>query len=148
MPKTANAALVASDLRVVLGRLVRRLRAEHRFPLSHGAVLGRLDRDGPRSTSDLAVAERVRPQSMSQTLGDLEADGLIARRPDPDDGRRVLIELSDSGRQALKQDRRHREGWLARGIDEELSDDEQKVLAEAVELLQRLSQIDGRTGAR
>jgi DNA-binding MarR family transcriptional regulator len=147
VPRTADTALVASDLRVVLGQLVRRLRAEHRFPLSHGAVLGRLDRDGPQSTSDLAVAERVRPQSMAQTLGDLEADGLIARRPDPDDGRRVLIELSDSGRQALEQDRRHREGWLARSIDEELSDEEQEVLARAVELLQRLSQSDGRTGA-
>jgi DNA-binding MarR family transcriptional regulator len=147
VPRTADTALVASDLRVVLGQLVRRLRAEHRFPLSHGAVLGRLDRDGPQSTSDLALAERIRPQSMAQTLGDLEADGLIARRPDPDDGRRVLIELSDSGRQALEEDRRHREGWLARSIDEELSDEEQEVLARAVELLQRLSQSDGRAGA-
>ena len=148
MPQTADAALVASDLRVVLGQLVRRLRGEHRFPLSHGAVLGRLDRDGPQSTSDLAVAERVRPQSMAQTLGDLEADHLIARRPDPDDGRRVLIELSDSGRQALEQDRRHREGWLARSIEEELSDEEQEVLAQAVGLLQRLTRSEGRAGAR
>ncbi|MGZ4274819.1 MAG: MarR family winged helix-turn-helix transcriptional regulator, partial [Solirubrobacteraceae bacterium] len=144
VPRTANPALVASDLRVVLGQLVRRLRAEHRFPLSHGAVLGRLDRDGPQGTSDLALAERVRPQSMAQTLGDLEADDLIARRRDPDDGRRVLIELSEAGREALEQDRRHREGWLARSIDEELSDDEQEVLAQAVELLQRLSRTDDR----
>jgi DNA-binding MarR family transcriptional regulator len=148
MPQTADAALVASDLRVVLGQLVRRLRGEHRFPLSHGAVLGRLDRDGPQSTSDLAVAERVRPQSMAQTLGDLEADDLIARRPDPDDGRRVLIELSDSGRQALEQDRRHREGWLARSIDDELSAEEQEVLAQAVGLLQRLTRSEGRAGPR
>ena len=148
MPQTGNAPLIASDLRVVLGQLVRRLRAEHRFPLSHGAVLGRLDRDGPQSTSDLAVAERVRPQSMAQTLGDLEADDLITRRPDPDDGRRVLIELSGSGREALEQDRRHREGWLARSIEEELSDEEQEVLAQAVVLLQRLSRSEGRTGVR
>jgi len=147
VPATADTALVASDLRVVLGQLVRRLRAEHRFPLSHGAVLGRLDRDGPQSTSDLAVAERIRPQSMAQTLGDLEADGLIARRPDPDDRRRVLIELSGSGRRALEQDRRHREGWLARSIDEELSEEEREVLAQAVELLQRLSHSDGRADA-
>jgi DNA-binding MarR family transcriptional regulator len=141
--RTANPALVASDLRVVLGQLIRRLRAEHRFPLSQGAVLGRLDRDGPQSTSDLALAERVRPQSMAQTLGDLESDHLIVRRPDPDDRRRVLIELSDAGREALEQDRRHREGWLARSIDEELSNDEQEILAQAVELLQRLSQSNG-----
>ena len=148
MTRTGNAPLIASDLRVVLGQLVRRLRAEHRFPLSQGAVLGRLDRDGPQSTSDLAVAERVRPQSMAQTLGDLEADDLITRRPDPDDGRRVLIELSGSGREALEQDRRHREGWLARSIEEELSDEEQEVLAQAVVLLQRLSRSEGRTGVR
>jgi DNA-binding MarR family transcriptional regulator len=148
MTRTGNAPLIASDLRVVLGQLVRRLRAEHRFPLSQGAVLGRLDRDGPQSTSDLAVAERVRPQSMAQTLGDLEADDLIVRRPDPDDGRRVLIELSDSGRRALEQDRRHREGWLARSIEEELSDEEQEVLAQAVVLLQRLGRSEGRTGVR
>ena len=42
---------------MVLGLLVRRLRAEHRLPVSHGAVLGRLERDGPATTSALAAAE-------------------------------------------------------------------------------------------
>jgi DNA-binding MarR family transcriptional regulator len=144
----SNAALIASDLRAVLGQLVRRLRAEHRFPLSHGTVLGRLDREGAQSTSDLAAAERVRPQSMAQTLGDLEADGLISRTPDPADGRRTLIDLSDAGREALEADRRHRVGWLARSIEQELSRDEQDVLARAVELLQRIGQSEGQAGAR
>jgi hypothetical protein len=58
----------ASELRIVIGQLVRRLRAEHRFPISHASVLARLDREGPRTTSALAAAERVRPQSMAQTL--------------------------------------------------------------------------------
>jgi DNA-binding MarR family transcriptional regulator len=144
----SNAALIASDLRAVLGQLVRRLRAEHRFPLGHGAVLGRLDRDGPQSTSDLAAAERVRPQSMAQTLGDLEADSLITRRPDPADGRRSLIELSKTGREALEADRRHRVGWLARSIEQELSAQEQDVLAQSVELLRRLGQSEGSGEAR
>ena len=52
-------------------------------------MLGRLDREGTKSIGDLALAERVRPQSMTQTIADLEADGLIARRADPDDGRRT-----------------------------------------------------------
>ena len=47
----------ASELRLVLGQLVRRLRAEHRFPISQGTVLGRLDREGPQSVSDLAAKE-------------------------------------------------------------------------------------------
>jgi DNA-binding MarR family transcriptional regulator len=140
MPTKTNPAHVASDLRVVLGQLMRRLRAEHRFPLSHGAVLGRLDREGVRSVSDLAVAERVRPQSMAQTVSDLEVDGFVSRRPDPDDRRRALVELTDEGRATLQADRAQREGWLARAITEELSPAEVDVLESAVELLRRLAE--------
>jgi DNA-binding MarR family transcriptional regulator len=140
MPTKADPALVASELRVVLGRLVRRLRAEHRFPLSHGMVLGRLDRKGPQSVSDLANAEGVRPQSMAQTVGDLETDGLIERRPDPDDRRRALVELTKAGRLVLASDRRRREGWLADAISSDLSLDEQALLRDAVELLRRLAE--------
>ena len=115
MPSTTDPALTASELRVVIGQLIRRLRQEHRFPLSHGAVLGRLDRQGPQSASDLAQAERVRPQSMAQTVGDLEADGLVSRRPDPDDRRRALVELTEEGIATLTADRRRREGWHGPG---------------------------------
>jgi DNA-binding MarR family transcriptional regulator len=132
---------LASDLREVLGRLIRRLRAEHRFPMTHGAVLGRLDRGGAQSIGALAQAEKVRPQSMSQTLAELEADGLIARHPDEHDGRRTLIELTDQGRTVLEADRAVRVGWLARAIAEDFTADERRVLAHAVELLDRLSQL-------
>jgi len=135
----ADVAGVASELRVVLGQLIRRLRTEHRFPLSQGAVLGRLDREGPRSVSHLAVAERVRPQSMAQTVADLEADGLVERRPDPDDRRRALVSLTAEGRAALLVDRGRREGWLASAISERLSPEEQALLRDAVELLRRLA---------
>jgi DNA-binding MarR family transcriptional regulator len=135
-----NPAALASELRVVLGRLIRRLRAEHGFPLSQGAVLGRLDRQGPQSVSDLAVAERVRPQSMAQTVGELETAGLISRRPDPDDGRRALVELTDEGRTMLHEDRLRRVGWLADAIESDLSPDELATLTAAVPLLERLAE--------
>jgi DNA-binding MarR family transcriptional regulator len=135
-----DAARLASDLRVVLGQLVRRLRAEHRFSLSHGAVLGRLDRDGPQSVSELAAAERVRPQSMAQTVSDLEAEGLVSRSPDANDRRRAVVELTEAGHVVLELDRLQREGWLAQGITGGLSEAEQHVLAEAVGLLQRLAE--------
>lgn len=135
-----DSTALASELRFVLGQLMRRLRAEHRFSLSQGAVLGRLDREGTRSIGDLAVAERVRPQSMAQTVSDLEADGLIARRPDPTDGRRTLVELTAKGRDTLEADRRQREGWLARAIAEDLSPAERELLARATGLLERLSE--------
>ena len=140
MSKKTDPALMASDLRVVLGQLMRRLRAEHRFPLSQGAVLGRLDREGPQSVSDLAAAERVRPQSMAQTVTDLETDGLVERSPDPHDKRRALVALTEQGNEALAADRRNRIGWLARAITEDLSGEEQAVLRDAVELLRRLAE--------
>jgi DNA-binding MarR family transcriptional regulator len=131
---------LASRLRLALGHLVRRMRAEHRFPLTQGSVLGRLDREGRKSIGDLAALERVRPQSMTQTIADLESDGLIERRTDPEDGRRTLVELTERGLATLQEDRRHREGWLARAIAEDLSPREQRLLADALELLERLAE--------
>ncbi|MCW3018013.1 MAG: MarR family transcriptional regulator [Solirubrobacterales bacterium] len=140
MGQAVDTTRLASELRIVLGHLMRRLRAEHRFSLSQGAVLGRLDREGTRSIGDLAVAERVRPQSMTQTIADLESEGLIARGADPADGRRILVELTEQGRRTLAADRRQREGWLARAIAEDLSAPEQRVLIQAVALLRRLAE--------
>jgi DNA-binding MarR family transcriptional regulator len=137
---TVDTALVASELRGVLGALIRRLRSENRLPLTQGAVLSRLDREGPRSVSELAVTERVRPQSMAQTVGDLERDGLVVRTPDPSDKRRAVVEMTAGGRATLETDRAHREGWLAQAIVEQLSPDEQAVLMEAVAVLRRLAE--------
>ena len=97
-PETPTRSL-AHELRETLGRLVRRLRAEPGPPVGQLAVLGRLDREGPASISDLAAAERMRPQSMAQTVRELETAGFVSRRPDPDDGRRALVELTATGRE-------------------------------------------------
>jgi DNA-binding MarR family transcriptional regulator len=131
---------IAGDVRDVLGQLFRRLRGQSTIPVMQGSVLGRLDRCGPRSVSDLAVAEGVRPQSMAQTVSDLEAGGLVIKRPDPGDGRRALVELTDSGLERLHAERGQREGWLAQGIEEDLSPKEQALLSEALELLRRLAE--------
>jgi DNA-binding MarR family transcriptional regulator len=140
MPTKTDIALVASDLRVVLGQLIRRLRAENGLSLSHGAVLGRLDRCGPQSVSDLAVGERVRPQSMAQTVADLETQGLVSRSPDPSDRRRTVVAMTDAGKATLEADRGRRVGWLAEAIEDDLSPQEQALLAETVALLRRLAE--------
>jgi DNA-binding MarR family transcriptional regulator len=133
-------APLASDLRVVVGQLIRRLRAQqHRFSMTQGSVLGRLDREGPGSVSDLAAAERVRPQSMAQTVADLEHDGLVERRPDPDDRRRSLVLLTAVGLETLAADRRKREGWLAQEI-EGLDLEDRRTLARAVELMRGIAE--------
>jgi DNA-binding MarR family transcriptional regulator len=140
MTPTVTLVSTASELRIVLGQLVRRLRSEYSFPIAQASVLSRLDRDGPQTTSALAAAERIRPQSMAQTLLDLETDGLISRRPDPADRRQILIELTERGHDRLREDRRRREGWLAEAIATTLSQDEQRTLIDALPLLRRLAQ--------
>lgn len=141
MATAVDTAPLASELRVVLGQLIRRLRAEHRFPISQGTVLGRLDREGPRSVSDLAAAERVRPQSMAQTVSDLEATGMVERNPDPGDRRRALVSLTPGGLETLEADRRNREGWLVRAI-EELPPADRETVERAIVLLCRLAEAD------
>jgi DNA-binding MarR family transcriptional regulator len=139
VPTPTEVSQAAAELRTVIGQLIRRLRAEYRFSLSQAAVLGRLDRGGPATTSALAAAERVKPQSMARTVAELEAAGLVARTADPGDRRQRLVDLTGPGRSALDEERRRREGWLAQAIAE-LSEREQALLVEAVDLLRRLAQ--------
>ena len=140
MTPTATVVSTASELRIVLGQLVRRLRSEYSFPIAQASVLSRLDRDGAQTTSALAAAERIRPQSMAQTLLELEGDGLISRHPDQHDRRQILIELTARGGDRLREDRRRREGWLAEAIATSLSVEEQRTLIDALPLLRRLAQ--------
>jgi DNA-binding MarR family transcriptional regulator len=135
----ARTASLSAELRDVLGRLVRRLRAEAQLPLAQATVLGRLDREGPLTTSALARAAGVRPQSMAQTVADLERTGFVVRSPDPGDRRQLLLSLTDEGHVAIEAERASREGWLARAIDERLDADERATLERAVEILRRLS---------
>src|SRR3954447_8307711 len=71
-------------------------------PVGQTAVLSRLDRKGPASVSDLAAADCMRPQSMAPVVRDLEQAGLVSRHPDPDDGRRALVDLIPAGLEKLQ----------------------------------------------
>jgi DNA-binding MarR family transcriptional regulator len=132
-------AHLAHELRETVGRVIRRLRAEPGPPVAQLTVLSRLDRRGPASVSDLATAERMRPQSMAQTVHDLEAAGLVSRRPDPDDRRRAFVELTPDGRELLAETRARREGWLTDTLERELDERERELLREAVTLLDRIA---------
>lgn len=137
-----SAARAARDLKVVFSRLRRRLRelatAEDLTP-SQTAVLIRLVKDGPSSTSQLAGAERVRPQSMATSLAALDRHGLIQRTPDPGDGRRQVITLTAAGRKRAESDRQIREEWLARAMQDQFSERERRVILEALSLLERVT---------
>ncbi|MGH3644231.1 MAG: MarR family winged helix-turn-helix transcriptional regulator [Mycobacterium sp.] len=137
-----SAVAAARDLRVMFSRLRRRLlevaTADDLTP-SQTAVLIRLIKDGPAATSLLAGAERVRPQSMATTLAGLDRHGLIVRTPDPEDGRRQLITLTEGGRRHAEKDRRVREEWLVLAMQDRYTEPERRVINEALALLERLN---------
>jgi DNA-binding MarR family transcriptional regulator len=138
-----SAVLVAREIRTVVGRLRRRLKetydAEGLTP-SQTSVLGRLSKDGPASASELAAAEGVRHQSIASTLAVLAERGLIQRRPDPGDGRRQLVSVSEAGQAFLDDKRRAGDEWLARSLQTRYTEQERQLVLEALALVERLTQ--------
>ena len=140
--EAARTLVVAGELRVVLGRLKRRLHEElHMGDLtwSQVSVLGHLERGGPATVTTLARAEGMRPQSMGATVAVLEKTGLVSGTADPNDGRQTVISLTAACRELIKASRAAREDWLFRSIRANLTPAEQKQLATAIELLKRIA---------
>ncbi|WP_034295279.1 MarR family winged helix-turn-helix transcriptional regulator [Herbaspirillum sp. RV1423] len=140
--KTPSATSLAGELRISLGKLIRRVREQAHsgdFTSAQKSVLLRLDRDGPATVSALARAESVRPQSMRITVARLEVMKAVSGKPDPTDGRQTLVDLTPGFRKSLKASRVAKEDWLVRALQAQLSPQEQSELAAAVKLLQRLA---------
>ena len=92
-----RAEQTAEQLRTVISALVRRTRAasaEQPYTWPQGAVLRRLDSDGPMTTADLARAELIKPQTMGTMVAELEEAGLVTRTDDAEDGRRRVVSLT------------------------------------------------------
>ena len=136
-----SATRAARELRVLVGRLRRRLREtsdRRELTPSQTAVLSRLAKDGAASTSDLAAAEGVRAQSMAASVGVLLERGMAQRRPDPGDGRRQLISLTAEGGEFVADTRAAGQEWLARTLTERFTEDERATLLTAIALLERV----------
>jgi DNA-binding MarR family transcriptional regulator len=137
----SSAVALAQELRGFVSKLKRRLRDQDDIgdlTPSQTAVLLRLESEGSATTSGLARAEGIRPQSMGAVVAALEAAGLVIGAPDPADGRQTLLSLTDDCRRWLTEGRAARQDWLTRTIEARLSTSEQDQLAAAMPLLQRL----------
>jgi len=134
---------VAGALRVSIGLLLRRLRqtrADDELTLPESSALTRLDRGGPATASALAKLEQISPQSIGATLGALEAKGLIERRPDPGDGRRAVLSVTEAGLRLLRDKRNARTEQLAKALSAGFTPAEIELLAAASPLLERLAE--------
>lgn len=134
---------VGAALRLSVGRIARRLRQAHAVgdvTLSEVSVIARLDRDGPDSPGSLAELERVRPQAMATTLAGLEERGLVSRRPDASDRRRVVMTVTEAGRKVLADRRSESVQRLGAVLGGQFTAEERRRLVEVLPLLDRLAE--------
>ena len=135
-------AAAATEVRRAVLSLARRLRLERNelgLTALELSVLGHLHRRGPLTPGELATAERVQPQSLTRTLAALEEAGLASRQPDPADGRRSLLAITDQGHAGLRTEMERRDNWLAAAMAAELTTTEIGLLRLAGTLLERLA---------
>src|SRR5947208_2815910 len=137
----------STDLRLVIGRIARRLRqlsavraTEDDVTFMELAILSRLERHGPMNPGALAANERVTAQAIAPVLTALESRGLVTRSPDPDDGRRVITALTPAGRGLLRSREEAIMSHFARSLDRAFDDDERDQLFAALPLLERLAE--------
>ncbi|BBA99945.1 putative MarR family transcriptional regulator [Actinacidiphila reveromycinica] len=140
---STDPAALAGELRVAVGRLVRKLREQTEggdLTRSQTSVLLRIERDGPATATVLARAEGIRPQSMAKIVGALQDAGLVVGSPDPQDGRKTLLGLTTAAREQFRTGRLAKHDWLTQAIGAQLSAEEVARLASCTDLLRRIAQ--------
>lgn len=138
-----DATEVAGKLRVTVGLVVRKLKqapGQDELTLAESSALGRLERNGPATASDLARVERISPQSMGVTVAALLERGLIERSRDPQDGRRIVLSITEEGRRTVHDRRGARTELIAAALRDGFTDDELGQLLTAAALLERLAE--------
>jgi DNA-binding MarR family transcriptional regulator len=132
---------IAAALYVSIGLFLRRLRrapVQGELTPPEISALERLDRAGSATPSRLARAEQITPQAMGVTLGGLVERGLVERHPDPEDGRRAVMSLTEAGRRFVHNKRSARTEQLAKALHDGFTRQELEVLMAAAPLIERL----------
>jgi DNA-binding MarR family transcriptional regulator len=117
-----------------------RLPSVRRLNFSALSVLHTLSRKGPLRLTDLLATEQLKQPALTSLVAKLQRDGLVSRRPDPSDGRAILLSLTREGRQVVRSRRTDRMANLSRLV-EHLNDEEREVLAGTARVLGRLVEV-------
>jgi DNA-binding MarR family transcriptional regulator len=136
-----DTAAIAARLRLGVTRLARRLRQEAEAGITPSmlSALSTVDRQGTLTMGDLCAAEQVQPPTMTRIVAALLEPGLIAREPDPADGRVAWVRLTPEGRKLLERSRGRKEAYLARAL-RELDPKDVATLEDATEILERITE--------
>jgi len=130
----------AFSLRTITRILIRRtfVAVGSKGPSSaEESAMAWLDEKEGLTASALASLEKVRPQTMAQTLESLKKRRWIVRTPNDKDRRQIVISLSKSGKQALVRARKMRQTWIRERLGS-LSEKDQQTVCEAIEILAQI----------
>ena len=137
---------VAIRLGIALARIQARIKQESTASVtgltpSQVAMLKRLaDSDG-LSVTELAAAEHVSQQAITQRLALLKPTGFVTQQKDPHDARRKLVKITDAGSAALTELAQAEQTWLADAIGR-LGNDDRAALARAAEIMELMAGSD------
>lgn len=137
---TAVSPSLASELRLVIARLARRVRQQGGtggLSPSQLSALSSIEQAGAIRLGDLAGRESVSAPTMSRIVASLEDHGLVVRTPDALDRRAAQLSLTAAGRTRLKRIRSERTALLQRRVDA-LDTDDRRRLVEALPVLAAL----------
>ena len=132
----------AQELRFAIQRLARRIRtmqADQTVTEGQRGVLFALFNTGPQTLGSLSEHERVTPPSMNRTVNALVESGLVTRATAQDDGRKVVLDLSDAGRAFVHETRRRRDAWFTKQLAA-LPPEQRQALEQATPVLKQLAE--------
>jgi DNA-binding MarR family transcriptional regulator len=133
---------LASDLRIVVTRLVKKLRKEsvtgQQLSLTERSSMALLYQHKKLLPSELASMEKITNQSMSQILNYLLKLGYITRTASDTDRRKVIISLTEQGEKTILQMRNEHDMWLARAIRATCTKEEEVLLIQVIGSLTKL----------
>ncbi len=141
-----SAATELRESMMAVTRQMRRHRPDNGLTLSQMHLLGEISRAGVTTPAELGSRMQVRVQSLTDGINELEGRGLIARRPDEDDRRRQLIEITDAGTTLLDADRAERDEWLYATMRDNLTQLEFDLLMLVAPVLRKLAYADAKVG--
>jgi DNA-binding MarR family transcriptional regulator len=93
--------------------------------------------DGPQRITEIAATQALAQPTVTQLVARLEERGLVVRSRHPDDGRVVLVTITDAGRALVEAFREEYRTFLRDHLAQR-DDDEVRALAAATELLQEI----------
>ena len=132
---------VADRLHSAAIHLLRRLRVEDEQSGLSSPQLSALSVivfGGPITMGDLAIAEQVRPPTISRLVQYLESEALVKRKRDTDDARVQRVIATAKGKRLLQEGRERRVARLAEQISR-LPAAQRRSLVRTVSILERLA---------